>query len=102
MKWYHYVAAFLAGLFLANSVPHFVNGVSGNAFPSPFSHPPGKGLSSPLINVLWGLFNLLVGYGFFLWGQVSPRHKGALLAFFVSFVLISVMLSLTFVDKARF
>jgi hypothetical protein len=39
-----------------------VNGVSGRPFPSPFASPPGKGLSSPLINVLWGLFNVAVGY----------------------------------------
>ena len=40
MKWYHYVTAFFAGMFLANAVPHFVNGVSGNPFPSPFADPP--------------------------------------------------------------
>jgi hypothetical protein len=43
-------------------VPHFVNGVSGNAFQSPFASPPGEGLSSSLVNVLWGLFNLVVAY----------------------------------------
>ena len=29
MKWYHYVAVFFAGAFLANVVPHFIHGVSG-------------------------------------------------------------------------
>jgi hypothetical protein len=62
MRWYHYVAYFLGGAFLANTVPHFVNGVSGNAFQSPFASPPGQGLSSSTINVLWGLFNLAVAY----------------------------------------
>ena len=62
MKWYHYIAGFFAGAFLTNAVPHFVNGISGNAFPSPFAHPPGQGLSSPLVNVLWALLNLLAGY----------------------------------------
>lgn len=32
MRWYHYVAYFLGGAFLANAVPHFVAGVSGRAF----------------------------------------------------------------------
>ena len=65
MNWYNYLAAFFAGMFLANAVPHFVHGVSGDRFPSPFSHPPGKGLSSPTVNVLWALLNLLVGYLYF-------------------------------------
>jgi hypothetical protein len=62
MRWYHYLAYFFGGAFLANAVPHFVNGVSGNAFQSPFAHPPGEGLSSALVNVLWGFTNLVIGY----------------------------------------
>jgi len=62
MRWYHYISYFFAGAFLANAIPHFVNGVSGNAFQSPFSSPPGIGLSSSTVNVYWGLFNLAVGY----------------------------------------
>ena len=62
MRWYHYLAYFLGGTFLANTVPHFVNGVSGNAFQSPFASPPAQGLSSSTINVLWGLFNLAIAY----------------------------------------
>jgi len=62
MKWYHYIAYFFGGVFLVNSVPHFTNGVSGRSFPSPFASPPGQGLSPAWVNVLWGLFNLLVGY----------------------------------------
>ena len=62
MRWYHYVAFFFAGAFLANAIPHFVNGISGSAFQSPFATPPGQGLSSSMVNVLWGFFNLVVGY----------------------------------------
>jgi len=62
MKWYHYIAYFFGGAFLVNSVPHFTNGVSGRSFPSPFASPPGQGLSPAWVNVLWGLFNLMVGY----------------------------------------
>ena len=61
MPWYSYLAAFFAGAFLANAVPHFVHGISGDPFPSPFAKPPGKGLSSPTVNVLWALFNLIAG-----------------------------------------
>jgi len=62
MHWYFYVAYFFAGAFFVNAVPHFVCGVCGRSFPTPFASPPGRGLSSPMVNVLWGAFNALVGY----------------------------------------
>lgn len=62
MRWYHVVAYFFGGAFLANFVPHFVAGVSGRWFPSPFATPPFRGRSSPAVNVLWGLFNLALAY----------------------------------------
>ena len=61
MPWYFYLLEFLSGAFLANGVPHFVQGVSGNPFQSPFAKPPGIGESSPLSNVLWGFANLVAG-----------------------------------------
>jgi hypothetical protein len=48
---------------IANAVPHFVSGVMGKPFQSPFSKPPGQGLSSSTVNVLWGFLNIVVGYG---------------------------------------
>jgi hypothetical protein len=62
MRWYHYLAYFFGGMFLANALPHLGNGISGHAFQSPFASPPGVGLSSSTVNVLWGLFNLAVAY----------------------------------------
>jgi len=62
MRWYFYLAYFFGGAFLVNAVPHFVNGVSGRSFPTPFASPPGKGMSSPAVNVLWGTLNLAIGY----------------------------------------
>lgn len=61
-RWYHLVAYFFGGVFLANTIPHLVNGMSGNPFQSPFATPPGKGLSSSTVNVVWGMFNLAVSY----------------------------------------
>jgi hypothetical protein len=62
MQYGYYAAYFFGGAFLANAVPHYVSGVMGRAFQSPFAKPPGKGLSSASINVLWGFFNLLAAY----------------------------------------
>jgi hypothetical protein len=61
MPWYFYLLEFLSGAFLANGVPHFVQGISGAPFQSPFAKPPGVGESSPLSNVLWGFGNLVAG-----------------------------------------
>jgi hypothetical protein len=58
----HYLSYFFGGLFLTNAVPHFVSGLMGRPFQSPFAKPPGHGLSSSQVNVLWGFFNLAVAY----------------------------------------
>jgi hypothetical protein len=62
MMWLHDLSYFFGGAFLTNAVPHFVSGVMGRPFQSPFAKPPGEGLSSSTVNVLWGFFNLVVGY----------------------------------------
>jgi hypothetical protein len=62
MEWNHSVAYLFGGVFLTNAIPHFVSGVMGRPFQSPFAKPPGQGLSSSTVNVLWGFFNLVVGY----------------------------------------
>jgi hypothetical protein len=62
MNWLHDLAYFFGGAFLTNAIPHFVSGVMGRPFQSPFAKPPGEGLSSSTVNVLWGFFNLVVAY----------------------------------------
>jgi hypothetical protein len=99
MKWYHFIACLFAGLFLTNAVPHFMHGISGDSFPSPFANPPGKGLSSPLVNVLWGLCNLLVGYILLRAGKVSRTSTWSLVIFSLGVVCMSLMLSIAFAEK---
>jgi hypothetical protein len=62
MEWYAYLAYLLAGVLLANSVPHFVYGITGRRFQSPFALPPGVGESSAVVNVVWGLVSFFAGY----------------------------------------
>ncbi len=99
MNWYNYVACFFAGMFLANFVPHFVHGISGNRFPSPFAHPPGKGLSSPTVNVVWSLLNLVLGYILFRAGKLSSGDSLALIVFFAGIAAISILSSVRFAQK---
>ena len=99
MNWYDYIACFFAGALFANVVPHFVHGISGDRFPTPFSHPPGVGLSSPTINVVWALFNLVVGYILFRVGKVPSGAVSTLVIFFAGIAATSTMLSVRFAKK---
>ncbi|HEY5601026.1 MAG TPA: hypothetical protein VIK81_02960 [Patescibacteria group bacterium] len=58
---------FLSGSFLANGVPHFVKGVTGQAHMTPL-----KRVSSPMVNVVWGVVNFAIGVCLLIWGRVSP------------------------------
>lgn len=62
MPWLDLASYFFGGVFFANAVPHAVSGMMGRPFQSPFAKPPGEGLSSSTVNVLWGFFNLVVAY----------------------------------------
>jgi hypothetical protein len=99
VNWYNYIACFFAGMLLTNVVPHFVHGISGDRFPTPFAHPPGKGLSSPMVNVVWGLFNMVAGYILLRVGKVSGGDDLALVIFFAGIVAISTMSSVRFAKK---
>ena len=101
MQWYHYFSGFLAGVLLANLVPHFVHGVSGNKFPTPFSTPHGRGLSSATVNVLWALFNLVIGYILFRVSKTSPDNPLSLIVFFIGVAVISIYSSIGFQKKHK-
>jgi hypothetical protein len=92
MNWLWLVSYFFGGVFAANAVPHFVAGTMGRPFQSPFAKPPGKGLSSSTVNVVWGFFNALVGY--LLLAQVgafNSRATSHILALGLGVLLISLI-----------
>jgi hypothetical protein len=101
MNWYNYVACFFAGAFLANVVPHFVHGISGDRFPTPFAKPPGRGLSSPTVNVVWAWINLVIGYVLLRTGKVSPENYATLIVLLAGIMFISTVLSFRFMQKMR-
>ena len=96
MKWYHYIAVFFAGVFLCNAVPHLVQGLCGQMFPTPFANPPGEGLSSSTVNVLWGLFNLLAGYVLLRVSKLTNQRRLGLGVLFGGIACTGVLLSITF------
>jgi hypothetical protein len=97
MRWYFYLLELLSGAFLANGVPHFVQGVSGNPFQSPFGKPPGVGESSPLSNALWGFCNLVAGALLlhYFWPQGCTAALGWI-AFGMGVLLMAIQLSTHF------
>ncbi len=62
MPWLPLMSYFFGGAFLANAIPHCISGMMGRPFQSPFAKPPGQGLSSSSVNVVWGFCNIAVGY----------------------------------------
>jgi hypothetical protein len=97
MIWLDYLSYFFGGAFLANFVPHFVNGVSGRPFQSPFAKPPGQGLSSSTVNVLWGLFNLAIAYVLILRvGNFDIHSIPQIAAVGAGMLVMSLMLARTF------
>jgi hypothetical protein len=63
MEWAHDAAYLFGGVLVTNAIPHLVSGLMGRPFQSPFAKPPGQGLSSSTVNVLWGFLNVVIGYG---------------------------------------
>lgn len=91
MIWIQYASYFFGGVFLANAIPHLVSGQMGRPFQSPFAKPPGEGLSSARVNVLWGSFNLAVAYGLLCQvGQFDMHHLADVAAVAAGGLLISI------------
>ncbi len=84
------IALFGAGIFLANGVPHFVKGVTGQRHMTPFARS-----SSAVINVLWAAANFVVG-GVLLWLGLEQDAPGMAQAATVGVaaLFISVRLSI--------
>ncbi len=92
MAWIDDASYLFGGAFLANAVPHFVSGVMGRSFQSPFAKPPGKGLSSSTVNVLWGFLNFAIAYGLLCRvGNFDLRAADHVIAAGLGVLLISLM-----------
>jgi hypothetical protein len=73
-------------------VSYFVSGVMGKPFPTPFAKPPGKGLSSSTVNVLWGFANSVFAYLLVLRvGRFDPRSIACITPFAAGALLISLL-----------
>jgi hypothetical protein len=90
--WLLYVSYFFGGMFFSNAMPHLISGVTGRAFQSPFAKPPGKGLSSAVVNVVWGAVNIAIAYILILRvGAFDLRDPWDALAAGAGFFLMALM-----------
>ncbi len=97
MLWLHDLAYFCGGAFLANAVPHIASGMTGQPFQTPFAKPPGEGLSSSTVNVLWGCANLAAAYGLVLRvGAFDARAADHIISLGLGFLLMGLFAAWTF------
>jgi hypothetical protein len=83
--WQVYVFGFLAGVFGVNGIPHFLNGLAGKKFKSPFGEN-----SDYMVNIVWGWLNFIVA-GIFLFYSHSHIH---LLRTFASVMVGALVMAL--------
>jgi hypothetical protein len=96
MKWYRYVGYFFAGAFLANTIPHLVQGTSGVEFWTPFGDP-----SSALLNGIWGLVNLALGVSLLIAsGGLEVKFNRKLGVAALGFAVMTILLANTFSQQA--
>lgn len=82
----------LIGIFISNGIPHFISGILGQHFITPFSKK--KNLSRPFTNMVWGVFNFLVAY--LILRKISTF---SCIWITVGFILMSLALSIFFAKK---
>lgn len=92
----HLIAAFFAGAFLCNSIPHLAAGLQGLKLPTPFSKPRKTGFSSALVNFLWGSFNLLVATLLLTSYPVKVSLNDRFVVFAIGFLLLGAYVSRKF------
>ena len=97
------VSAVLSGTVAANGLFHFLHGVLDyRDFPAPFAEVLGRGLTSDVSNIIWGLFNLILA------AILVQRHRNTealgrvQFALFFLLGLVGVSLLLRFVLLASY
>lgn len=99
----NYIFYFFSGLFLANGIPHFINGISGKYFHSPSLHRfLFKRIPSPLFNVIWGLISFALSLFFLSFtSKLNMGWNWGFVAYVSGFCFASVGLSIYFKNRSE-
>lgn len=92
-----YVCSFIAGLFAANGVPHFIKGITGRQHQTPFGKP-----SSAVVNVLWGWVNFAIAAALLHFSHPWPHLYRASGLFAIGLLLMALMLAYTWSAHPEF
>ncbi len=79
---------FVAGVLAGGGLPHFVSGIMGKAYQTPFGKP-----NSPGVNVVWGWLNWVVAV--LVW-HIAPMRlhpRAAFVATALGVLLVGLMLT---------
>jgi hypothetical protein len=90
------IALFFAGLFFANGIPHFVQGISGKEFHTPFLYRFAPSIPTPLFNVAWGLLNFCLVLLILSRVPFDPGVYSNGISFAAGFACASIGLSILF------
>jgi hypothetical protein len=94
MKWYHYFAAVLAGVFLASTVPHFIHSFANDQTPLASEGSILFGSFSPSgLGMTWAMVNLVLGYFLLKMSRITNEHNGTVIVLFSGIILTGLMLS---------
>lgn len=81
------IAAFFAGVFAINSIPHLAKGMTGQTHQSPLRHG-----DSAIVNAVWGWANAVIAI--VLWSVVDTKYRWeALVAAAAGSLLLAVELA---------
>lgn len=94
------VGWFFSGVFLINTLPHLIRGISGDKFPTAFDKPHGKKLSSPTLNVVWAFINLSIFSIIFYFNQSSFTAIYGVIMLIGAFIM-AIYLSRYFANKDK-
>ena len=91
---------FFSGVILVNVLPHLINGISGDKFPSAFAKPHGRKLSSSTSNVIWAFINLLIFVTIFHFNKYSFTELYGFIMLIGGFIM-AIYLSIFFANKDK-
>ncbi len=94
--WQLYVYSFLAGVIGANGVPHFVKGITGEKFQTPFNKS-----SSAVLNVTWGWLNFVVAALLLYFGNVHQHLLRAFTLVALGALVLALVLAYTWSSRKK-